>query len=654
MKSKKEIDVSELENEGLPKRELHGAAGRIMYLVGLAMTLFHIYTLAIRPSSPWLLYCGHMAFGFTLCFATYCMTRKSSRSKIPLYDWVFMGAIILCAIYTVVESPKLVYRTGVSPTQLDLVVSAVVILLVLEVTRRTCGNILPTIAVIFLLYARFGSYVPGILGHKGYSWSKILSYMLSLDAVFSTPMSASASMVFLFIVFGAFLQRSGAGDFFMDVALGAAGRFRGGPAKVAVISSALFGTVSGNSVANVVSTGAMTIPMMKNTGYSPAFAAAVEATASTGGQIMPPILGSAAFIMASMIGVPYMRIVMASIIPALLYFFTVFMMVDLEAVKLNLRGMREGEYPGLKHTLLSRGYMLLPLAALIFTLSVLNMSPIRAALLGIGACVVVSLPRKEHRMGLRAILDAMSQGAFNSVNVISACGTAGIVIGVLNLTGTGLKFASAIVSLSFGKLPLALLLTMLTSIVLGMGLPTTASYLICAAVTAPALTQMGLTPLAAHMFIFYFACISAITPPVAMAAYAGAGIAKAKPMAVAFLACKLGISAFLAPYAFAYSAVLLWEGAPLEILWAACTALAGLSFLSFGAQGRFFRTPVPTAGRALLIAASICLITPETFSDYIGIAAGTAVIVLSILRARSGQKAAPKQEPSDKTENEGG
>lgn len=622
----KEIDLEELENEGSPKRELIGFEKKLMYFVGLAMALFHIYALAIRPTTTWALYCGHMAFGFTLCFATYRMSKKSGEQKIPLYDWILIIATWLCALYIIVEGDLMQYRVGVNPTNMDVIIGVTLVILVLEITRRTCGNILPSIAIIFLIYAKFGNYVPGLLNHKGYSWSNIFSFMASLDGIFSTPMSASATMVFLFIIFGAFLEKSGSGKFFMDASLGLAGRYRGGPAKVAIISSALFGTVSGNSVANVVSTGSLTIPMMIKTGYKPHFAAAVEATASTGGQIMPPILGSAAFIMSSLIGIPYNRIILAAIIPAVLYFFTVFLMVDLEAVKNNLKGLPKDECPNLKKVLVKDGYLVLPLVVLILTLTVLNLSTIRAALYGIIACVLASLIRKENRMGIKDIFDAMSKGAFNSISVISACGTAGIVIGVLSLTGTGLKFASAIIALARGQLWLALILTMVASIVLGMGLPTTASYLICASILSPALINMGLEPLTAHMFIFYFACISAITPPVALAAYAGASISKSNPLTVAFAACKIGIAAFLVPYAFAYGPELLWNGSVMEILRVAATSITGCLLLCFGIQGNISSTNLNIIQRILLLVASLLLIATETTSDYMGMVIGVIVI----------------------------
>ncbi len=639
-KNKENIDISELEDEGLPKRELEGVLKKTIYIIGIAMSLFHIYSLAIKPVTPWIIYCVHISFGFILTLALYCSRKKDSKKSIPIYDLALMALGLFAATYMIIEMNALIYRIGIAPTKLDIVVSIIIIGLILEITRRTCGNVLPCIAIVFLLYAHYGKYIPGLLGHRGYSWPKILSYMIGMDAIFSTPMNASATMVFLFVVFGAFLQATGSGKFFIDLALSISGSKRGGPAKVAVISSALFGTVSGNSVANVVSTGSFTIPMMKSIGYRPAFAAAVEATASTGGQIMPPILGSAAFIMAQLVGVPYMRIVTASIIPALLYFYTVFIMVDLEAVKYNLKGMPKEELPIFKKIIVSEGYLLLPLIILIYVLSVLGASPIRAAMWGIITAIAVTYFKKETRIGIKGILNALYQGAISSVSIIAACGTAGIVVGVINLTGTGLKFASAVMSLSMGILPVALLLTMMASIVLGMGLPTTASYLICAAVAAPALVQMGLSNLAAHMFVFYYACISAITPPVALAAYAGAGIAKAKPMEVGFTACKIGISAFIIPFMFAYGPTLLCEGSVSSIFMTALTALIGATMLSFGLQGTVMSIRINIIESIVLCIGSLLLIKPGLITDVIGLGTGSALIAFVYIRNKKRKETA--------------
>lgn len=626
-----EINIQDLEQEGL-KRELGGGLGHLVSVLAAFMSMFHIYALSIQAMTMWYVYCFHVGMAAILTLALYRATRTAAVRSIAAYDYLIIAATVFAFGYLMVEVDDLVYRIGVSPTELDLVVAVIMLLVVLEFTRRTCGNILPLIAILFLAYARFGHLLPGRFGHREYSWGKTLSYMMGMDGIFSTPVQASASFVFLFVVFGAFLSVSGASKFFIDLAVSVSGAYRGGPAKVAVLSSALFGTVSGNSVANVVSSGTFTIPMMKSIGYTPRFAAAVEATASTGGQIMPPILGSAAFIMAAIIGVPYGEIVRASIIPAALYFYTVFITVDLEAVKFQLSGLPKDRLPRFKAVLLSEGFLLLPLIVLILVLAVLNLSPIRAAIWGIVTAIVVTYFRKQTRLGLKGIYKALADGGKAACGIVSACATAGIVIGVLNLTGAGLKFASAIVMMSSGNLWVALVLTMVACLVLGMGLPTTAAYLICASVSAPALVQLGVSPLAAHMFVFYFACISAITPPVALAAYAGAGIAKARPIEVAFTACKLGATAFIVPYMFISGPSLLGVGAIGDILVTAVTAMTGATLLAMGFQLQAFSLRIGKVSGVLLVASGLVLIDPGLWTDLVGLAIAAVVLAFAYLR----------------------
>lgn len=626
-----EINIQDLEQEGL-KRELGGGLGHLVSVLAAFMSMFHIYALSIQAMTMWYVYCFHVGMAAILTLALYRATRTAAVRSIAAYDYLIIAATVFAFGYLMVEVDDLVYRIGVSPTELDLVVAVIMLLVVLEFTRRTCGNILPLIAILFLAYARFGHLLPGRFGHREYSWGKTLSYMMGMDGIFSTPVQASASFVFLFVVFGAFLSVSGASKFFIDLAVSVSGAYRGGPAKVAVLSSALFGTVSGNSVANVVSSGTFTIPMMKSIGYTPRFAAAVEATASTGGQIMPPILGSAAFIMAAIIGVPYGEIVRASIIPAALYFYTVFITVDLEAVKFRLSGLPKDRLPRFKAVLLSEGFLLLPLIVLILVLAVLNLSPIRAAIWGIVTAIVVTYFRKQTRLGLKGIYKALADGGKAACGIVSACATAGIVIGVLNLTGAGLKFASAIVMMSSGNLWVALVLTMVACLVLGMGLPTTAAYLICASVSAPALVQLGVSPLAAHMFVFYFACISAITPPVALAAYAGAGIAKARPIEVAFTACKLGATAFIVPYMFISGPSLLGVGAIGDILVTAVTAMTGATLLAMGFQLQAFSLRIGKVSGVLLVASGLVLIDPGLWTDLVGLAIAAVVLAFAYLR----------------------
>lgn len=638
-KKEKTVDDLELEEGGSKKRELTGFWKKYVYVLGIIAVLFHFYVLVIHPISYWRLYLMHILFGMLLVYAIY-KPGKKFKDTVPWYDVLLMIAGIGTVIYCITAERGMAYRMGSNPTTADLIAISIILLLLLEGTRRIYGMILPTVAIVFLLYCHFGQYFSGGLGHSGYSWKKTISYMLGYEAVFGSPMNASATMVFLFMVFGAFLTFSGAGPFFIDLAMSLAGSKRGGPAKVAVISSALFGTVSGNSVANVVSTGAFTIPLMRSVGYKPKFAAAVEATASSGGQIMPPILGSAAFIMAELIGAPYSEIMLASIIPALLYFFTVFLMVDIEAAKNNLTGVAKEELPKRKYVLQNL-YMLLPLVVLTIVMTVLNQSAIRAASWGILSCIIVYII-KNRKFSFKEILDAMADGAKSACGMICACGTAGIVVGVLNMTGAGIKFASFVVEVANGHLLVALLLTMLASLILGMGLPTSASYIICAAVAAPALIDMGLTAIQAHMFVFYFACISAITPPVAMAAYAGATISGSKPMEVGFTACKLGICAFIVPFMFCYAPTLLWKGAAGDIIVTIITALIGATMLSYGLQryAGCFSLPLGIIPACILIASALLMIIPGTVTDLIGIAGACVVLVPLFLKKRRMKKQA--------------
>ena len=638
-KKEKTVDDLELEEGGSKKRELTGFWKKYVYVLGIIAVLFHFYVLVIHPISYWRLYLMHILFGMLLVYAIY-KPGKKFKDTVPWYDVLLMIAGIGTVIYCITAERGMAYRMGSNPTTADLIAISIILLLLLEGTRRIYGMILPTVAIVFLLYCHFGQYFSGGLGHSGYSWKKTISYMLGYEAVFGSPMNASATMVFLFMVFGAFLTFSGAGPFFIDLAMSLAGSKRGGPAKVAVISSALFGTVSGNSVANVVSTGAFTIPLMKSVGYKPKFAAAVEATASSGGQIMPPILGSAAFIMAELIGAPYSEIMLASIIPALLYFFTVFLMVDIEAAKNNLTGVSKEELPKRKYVLQNL-YMLLPLVVLTLVMTVLNQSAIRAASWGILSCIIVYII-KNRKFSFKEILDAMADGAKSACGMICACGTAGIVVGVLNMTGAGIKFASFVVEVANGHLLVALILTMIASLILGMGLPTSASYIICAAVAAPALIDMGLTAIQAHMFVFYFACISAITPPVAMAAYAGATISGSKPMEVGFTACKLGICAFIVPFMFCYAPTLLWKGAAGDIIVTIITALIGATMLSYGLQryAGCFSLPLGIIPACILIASALLMIIPGTVTDLIGIAGACVVLIPLFLKKRHMQKKA--------------
>ncbi|WP_370225238.1 TRAP transporter permease [Cytobacillus sp.] len=619
MSEEKITDLEIQENSGL-RKALSGIELKLFTLIAVFMSLFHLFVLGFYPITPWVLYTVHLGLGTILILMIYPMKRSAYKNLLAtIIDYILILLVLFAGSYLIIEMDELIYRIGVAPTALDLLVSIILIGAVLEITRRTTGLILPILALIFILYAHYGKYIPGDLGHRGYSWDRILSYLNSMDAIFSVPIGASATFVFLFILFGSFLGVTGGSRFFIDFAIGATGGKRGGPAKAAVVSSALFGSVSGNSVANVVSTGVFTIPLMKKIGYPSRYAGAVESVASTGGQIMPPILGSAAFIMAQLLGTSYLNIVYASIVPALLYFFTVMIMIDLQAAKLGLKGLPKNELPNIKNVLIKEGHLFIPLLVLIFTMTVLKTSPIKAAIWAIASTIIVSFVKKHTRMTFSKLINCLVDGAQSALGMIAACATAGLVIGVLNLTGAGLKFASLILSIAGDNLALALVMTMCATIILGMGLPTTAAYLITAAVVAPALIQMGVSPLSAHMFVFYFACLSAFTPPVALAAYAAAGIADAKPMQVAFTAMKIGIVAFIIPFVFVYGPAILLQGTPIQILVSTLTALIGAFVLASGVEGWFIGKSANIFVRILLIAASLTLIVPGLITDTVGV-----------------------------------
>lgn len=544
-------------------------------VLAIGLALVHMRQ-PLYPIDPWSLRLIHLGLGMAIAFLILPLVKKK---KIGIIDFLLVALAIAANGYVLVFMDGIIARFSV-PSTMDLVAGALIIILVLEMTRRVVGLPLVIIATAFILYAYFGPYMPELLWHKGYSVSRIIDHLsLYMEGIYGVPLGASASYVILFIILGAFLVVTKTGDFFMDMANSVAGRARGGPAKVAVLASAFFGTISGSSVANVTSTGSYTIPLMKKTGYQPHFAAAVEATASSGGQIMPPIMGAAAFVMAETTGIPYITIAIGALIPAFLYFATVEFAVHLEAVKAGLRGLSKEEVPNLWQVFKEGGHLLLPPLVLIFLLAVMRFSPLYAAFWSIIASVVASSLRKRTRITPKEFLKALEMGAKGSLIVIAATASAGIVVGVLTLTGLGLRFASIVLEIGADSLLLTLILTMIASYFLGMGVPTTAAYIIVALLTAPALISFGLPVLTAHLFVFYSAVLADITPPVAVAAFAAAGIAKANPMKTAFTAVRIGWMKFLVPYYFVYIPALLIVGyEPLAILQALIvTSLSALA-----------------------------------------------------------------------------
>ena len=626
----------------------------VTVIISVIFVVFQLYATLSGSITAQILRASHLAFVQLLAFLLFPATKKMPRNTLPLYD-VLLGLIGAgCWMYIVINFQTLVRRSG-NNTTLDVIIGIIGILILFESCRRIVGLPIMTIATIFVIYAFAGKYLPGFLHHRGYSLQRVVCHLFyNTEGIMGTPIGACSTFIFLFILFGALLEKTGIGQFFIDVCNAIAGGASGGPAKVAVLSSALLGTVSGSSVSNTVGSGSFTIPMMKRLGYKGEFAGAVEASASTGGQLMPPIMGAAAFLMSESLGLPYITIVKAAIIPAVLYFTGIFITVHLEAKKLGLKGLPREQLPRFLPLFLSKGYMILPLVVIIWFLCS-GKTAVFAALMGIVACLLIGIAvslvdlakGRKPTFGSRDIIDVMCAAARNIISVAIACGMAGIIIGVVTLTGLGLKLGAGLVSLAGGKLFLTLIFTMLASIILGMGAPTTANYLITSTITAGAIIQLGVQPLAAHMFAFYFGIIADITPPVALAAIAGAAIAKARPMKTAFNATKLAIGAFIIPYMFVYNSQMLMIDASISrILFIIATALIGMFGLSVALEGYGFNftgilhgtnkpaaiiTALDVIERALFAAAGLLCVIPETRSDIIGLSMMAILIVYQLL-----------------------
>ena len=498
--------------------------------------------------------------------------------------------------------------------------------LILELTRRVAGSALVIISVIFVVYSFVGPYLPGFLTHDGFDFSRFFSYIYTDAGILGATTAVSSTYIILFIVFAAFLQASKVGDYFVNFAFAAAGRARGGPAKVAVFASGLMGMINGTSAGNVVATGSLTIPLMKKVGYNGKTAGAIEAAASTGGQIMPPIMGAGAFIMAEITGIPYSDIAIAAIIPAVLYFLSTYLMVDFEAAKLGMRGMRPEELPKFSK-MAKQVYLFIPIIILIVALF-MGYSVIRAGTLATAAAAVVSW-LSPFKMGPKSIFKAFDMAGVMSIQIITVCACAGIIVGVIALTGVGARFSSILLDIAENSQLIALFFAMCIAILLGMGMPTTAAYAVAASVVAPGLIELGIQPLVAHFFVFYFAVISAITPPVALASYAAAGISGANPMATSFTSFKIGLTAFIVPFMFFYNAALLMEGEWFVILRAFVTACIGVFFLAAAIQGWFWGAHSNWLVRAVLLIAALCMIEGGLYTDIGGAVLAVVAIVLN-------------------------
>jgi len=605
---------TDFQTEGLSK-----GVTRLIAAIGVAMSVYHLYTGYFGAPEAFLHRAIHLLFTMVLIFFLFPFSKEDWWKKYRWMDWFFILLTLASIGYLFINYEYIITRYAlVHPLSgSDMVFGILLAALLVEASRRAIGPALPLTAGFFLVYAYLGPYLPGLLRHSGFTTEAIVDQLsFTTEGIFGMPLGVSATYVILFIIFGTFLEKSGTGQLFMDFASAITGWTRGGPGKISCISSALFGTISGSAVANVMVDGWLTIPLMKRTGFKPPFACAVEAAASTGGQIMPPVMGAAAFVMSEFTGIPYITICLYAMIPALLYYLSLFMSIHFEAGRMGLKGLPKEELPNLKKTMAARGHMFIPLIIIVYMMTA-GYTPMYACIYSTVAVVVLSFLRKETRMGFWTIVKALEESAKNTLGVASACACAGIVIGVINLTGVGLKFTSFVLFLAGASLIPALVLTMIAGIVLGMGMPTTPAYIVQAALLIPALIKLGVLNVAAHMFVFYFSTISAITPPVAMAVYAAAGIGGAKLWPTGLWAMRIAATGFVVPFMFVYGPSLLFIGSAFDIITSSISASFGVIALAAGMMGWFVKEVKPWE-RLVLIAAALLLIKPGLYSDAVG------------------------------------
>ncbi|MCE8042361.1 TRAP transporter fused permease subunit [Halomonas daqingensis] len=595
-------------------RDSTGRALRaLIAITALAILGFHFYALVIQPLDPLIFRVWHIA-GLVVFGALVSLTVDSRwlRYTAP----ALALAVLVGAIYMTMDISGITMRAGVLPSDMDVIIAVMMVAAVLEVTRRTTGNAIFILAILAILYGLYGNHLPDFVGHRGYSFERLITYLYTTNGLLNIPLGSSATYIYLFVLFGSLMMASGAGEYLIKLAIAMSGRARGGPAKVAITASGFFGMINGTSAGNVVATGSMTIPMMKRAGYTPTVSASVEATSSSGGQILPPVMGAAAFLMVDMTGMSYTSIITAATIPAVLYFLSVVMMSHYEAVNRGIGGVSDEELKMDRKSLLTGLYFLLPPLVLIFCLLVLNVSIILSGLYAIAATLLVSWIRTPTRIGPKVGTKASIDAASSILPIAATCATAGIIMGVLNLTGMGLKMAMVIITITDGSLFLTLLLAMVVTIVLGMGLPTVAAYAITGAVVAPALTRLGVEPMAAHLFVLYFAAMSAITPPVSLASFAAAAVARAPVWPVAMTALKLGTAGFIVPYLFVYRPEILMAGSLGSIVFQ--TAIAMIAIISLAAALQL-RTDNWWPRVAWFVGA-ILLLTPDLLLTFVGLA----------------------------------
>lgn len=621
----------QVEPSGAPLLIVTRSNSRSKLVAGIAVaaSVFHLYSMVTPvPFNAYVQRPVHLLFVLTLAF----LLHPVSKGRARFLDYLEVGLVVVFCIYLVVRYPQVQEQAGL-PVGVQPLLGAVAVVVIMDATRRVAGYALPILAGCSLLYVYIGQYIGGAWGHPAFSFERTMGYLyLTLDGIWGVAVDVCSTVIVAFTIFGAFLRKAGVERAFTNFSLALAGGTASGPAQVAVISSALFGTVSGSAVANVVATGSFTIPLMRKRGYPPHFAAAVEATASTGGQIMPPIMGAGAFIMAEMLEMPYLKICVAAIIPAMLYFMSCGLSVHFEALDLGLQRAREDATGGrrLLRVVMQDGYLFLPLIVMVYIVS-RGISPMKAALYGAASTALIGVLKRKDRMSLEGFVGALREGATGVVEVGTACACAGIVLGVISMTGLGVKLTSLLVAVSGGHMWLALVLTMFAAIVLGMGLPTSVAYVVAAAATAPALIQLGLQPLVAHMFIFYFSILGTITPPVCLSVYAAASLSGANWIQVASTAIRLALPGFMVPYFAVADPSLLMMGSFVNVLRTSTTAALGVLLIASGSIG-WLRSRLGLLERGLMIAAGVALLEPRLATDLVGLAVAAGVYFLSYRR----------------------
>ena len=603
----------------------------VIYVICLLFTLYHLAYASGIPALQMVNikhHAIHVGLILILGFALYPEFKKSSRKKIAWYDWIFIALSLSIPIFVFIRYPVFI-STGFKGEQIDIIMGTLLIVLVLIASRRLSGWALPILSIIFLLYALYGRSLPGIFRHRGYNWHRIVTYLTTdTGGIYGTSIKVSATYIVLFIIFGEVMNKCGMGQFFNDIANAIAGHTKGGPAKVAVLASGFLGSINGSAVANVVTTGTFTIPLMKKTGYSKEFAGSVEATASVGGQLLPPIMGAAAFVMAETLGVKYGVIIKAAVIPALIYYLGIIIQVQMRATKDHLNGLPKDQMPKVKDVMKERGHLLIPILFLLYMLIFSGVTVIRGAFWTIIVTIVVAQLRPVSRMSFKDICDAFVQGAKSTVSVAMACACVGIIVGVCGQTGFALNVAHAIISIGEHSLMLTLLFTMITCMILGMGLPSIPSYLITATIAAPALVELGQPVIAAHMFCFYFAMFANLTPPVALASFAAAGLSGGSPMKTGWQSVRLALAGFIVPFMFVYNPPLLLENVTfLSGLQVVITACTGVVLIAAAAEGYLLgRLNIPM--RVLAGVGAFLLIDSGLVTDLAGLAC-LAVILLA-------------------------